>query len=353
MFGEGRCRTKRGLRFESLEHRLCLSVGWDGPGQGSASLSYYVENSPENLEQAEVEAALEAALGVWADVADLTFTEASRPNLPDSIDFEFVTVPFDGEGGVLAHAYMPDDVNCEPIAGDVQFDAAETWEIGNALGSAAVDLMLVAVHEIGHSLGLEHSHAAGAVMAETVTPNAEFAQLSADDIDSILDLYAPASSEADPDPLEPDIIPPVDDAAPEADPVPETPTDNGDRLQPRFRTPWGPRFTGGHWFHRPGRFGNRGGFGRVHFTRPSVDLTSDSRSIDGSLDSDLAEDMPELLSKPTSKTDLSPKRGREVAASQSRHESVQRPSVVHQRFTRTRFMAFAHRTRDAFFTRLG
>lgn len=312
MFGEGRCRTKRGLRFESLEHRLCLSVGWDGPGQGSASLSYYVENSPENLEQAEVEAALEAALGVWADVADLTFTEASRPNLPDSIDFEFVTVPFDGEGGVLAHAYMPDDVNCEPIAVDVQFDAAET-----------------------------------------VTPNAEFAQLSADDIDSILDLYAPASSEADPDPLEPDIIPPVDDAAPEADPVPETPTDNGDRLQPRFRTPWGPRFTGGHWFHRPGRFGNRGGFGRVHFTRPSVDLTSDSRSIDGSLDSDLAEDMPELLSKPTSKTDLSPMRGREVATSLAHDESVQRPSVVHQRFTRTRFMAFAHRTRDAFFTRLG
>ena len=38
----------RALRLEPLERRLCmsLSVGWDGPGQGSASLTYYIENVP-------------------------------------------------------------------------------------------------------------------------------------------------------------------------------------------------------------------------------------------------------------------------------------------------------------------
>ena len=52
------------------------SVGWDGAGQGEASLTYYVKNAPDELDLAEVESAIESALDAWAKVADITFTEA-------------------------------------------------------------------------------------------------------------------------------------------------------------------------------------------------------------------------------------------------------------------------------------
>lgn len=188
-------RRKRAHRasLDPLEDRLCLSsVGWDGPGRGSASLTYYVGEAPTSLSQAEVNAALKSALGVWSSVADLTFTQTSQPNRRDSLDFTFRTL--DGPGGVLARGYFPDDVNSARIAGDVQFDSSERWEVGNRLGGAAIDLVLTAVHEIGHTLGLEHSRAAGSVMADSISPNQTFTGLSASDVRSIQSLYAAADT---------------------------------------------------------------------------------------------------------------------------------------------------------------
>ena len=179
-------------RLEPLEERLCLacSVGWDGPGQGRAALTYYIGGAPSSLTQAAVQAALQTALDAWAAVADITFTQTSQPNRPDSIDFTFGTL--DGPGGTLAEGYLPDDVNSSRIAGDIQFDAAEVWEVGNALGWSAMDLVYTAAHEIGHALGLDHSNVAGSLMAPTITPDAQFTGLAPTDVASILALYAPA-----------------------------------------------------------------------------------------------------------------------------------------------------------------
>jgi hypothetical protein len=76
---------------------------------------------------------------VWAEVVDIQFIAASRPNLRDSIELEFGRI--DGPGGALAEAYFPDDVNRGRTAGDVLFDTSEQWEIGNSRGRAAFDLL--------------------------------------------------------------------------------------------------------------------------------------------------------------------------------------------------------------------
>lgn len=88
-------------------------------------------------------------------------------------------VPFDGEGGVLAHAYAPTD-------GRFHYDADEQWSVGAWAG--AYDLETVALHEIGHLLGLMHSSVAGAIMFPTIAPGVTKG-LHRDDIQGIRALY--------------------------------------------------------------------------------------------------------------------------------------------------------------------
>lgn len=185
---------RRSLNVESLEERrvLAASVGWDGPGAGSAQLSYYIGQAPSGISQATFETAIKTALKSWSDVAAITFVQTNRAGLNNSLDFTAQAI--DGSGGTLAEAYFPSDVNRGSIAGDVEFDSAEKWEIGNASGSSAFDLVLVAAHEIGHALGLDHSSNPSAVLYPSVSASQSFNGLSSADISAIRSLYAASGS---------------------------------------------------------------------------------------------------------------------------------------------------------------
>jgi hypothetical protein len=229
-----RTPRRRTLAAEGLEQRLCLSVstGWDGPGKGQAVLTYYIANAPSSLSPAAVHAAIRTALDAWSAVVDVTFIETDVPRQPDSIDIRFGRI--DGVGRVLAETFLPDDVNPPLLAGDVTFDASERWEVGNARGSSAFDLVQIAVHELGHALGLEHSRVPGAVMYPTVSPNVRFTGLTPNDIRAAQSLYAARSSTTAPTAPNPSPSTPSD---PDASPTKPT--------LPRFpRFPRWPRFGG-------------------------------------------------------------------------------------------------------------
>jgi hypothetical protein len=171
---------------------LAASLGWDGPGEGSAELSYFVGTAPSGVSQADFTTAIQTALDAWSQVADIRFVQTHQAGQSDSLDF--TSTSLDGAGRTLAQAYFPDDVNSARVAGDIQFDRAEQWEIGNSLGSRAFDLVLVAAHEIGHALGLDHTSATDSVMQDSVSPNQQFVGLGVSDVAAIQSLYASAAT---------------------------------------------------------------------------------------------------------------------------------------------------------------
>jgi hypothetical protein len=153
-------------------------------------LSYYVGSVPSNfsLSKSEVESAIDSALKAWAAVVDIDFAKTAQPGQARSLDFTFSAI--DGAGGTLAQAYFPSDVNWNTRAGDVQFDVAEPYEIGNSKGAAAFDFLWVAVHEIGHALGLDHNSVASSVLAPSVSATQYFVSLGNEEISDIRSMYA-------------------------------------------------------------------------------------------------------------------------------------------------------------------
>lgn len=107
--------------------------------------------------------------------------------------------PFDGFGNVLAHGFYPPPVNSGPIAGDVHFDEAESWDTsdGGWWFWRRRDLETVALHEIGHALGLEHSTVSAACMWPSY--EGERRSLHADDVAGIQALYGAPEVAAGPD----------------------------------------------------------------------------------------------------------------------------------------------------------
>lgn len=120
----------------------------------------------------------------WASATHFTFARApSNQNADLFIAFHRRNhgdgAPFDGRGGVLAHAFAP-------TIGRFHYDADERWSIGPVAN--AFDLETVAIHEIGHLLGLGHSSVQTAIMFPSIGA-AQIKNLHADDIQGIRVLY--------------------------------------------------------------------------------------------------------------------------------------------------------------------
>jgi hypothetical protein len=160
-------------------HRIGTDSAHSAPqeraAQGSrwprTTLTYGFDNHTGDLSIAAQEQAIAAAFNSWAAVSPLTFRKVADCGLP--FDAANCTTPdiriswgtrthtaagfdpaFDGQGGTAAHAFYPPP-NGASAAGDLHLDDAERWTTtGNG-----VDLQSIALHELGHALGLAHASA--------------------------------------------------------------------------------------------------------------------------------------------------------------------------------------------------
>ncbi|CAK7347833.1 unnamed protein product [Dovyalis caffra] len=151
--------------------------------------SFSQENLIKSLRLSDIKEVFKRAFAKWGSVTPLSFVETEDYVFAD-IKIGFYSgdhgdgEPFDGVLGVLAHSFSPE-------SGKFHLDAEETWAIDFGLekSKVAVDLESVAVHEIGHLLGLAHSSAEEAVMYPSLKPRKKKLDLSVDDIQGVQALY--------------------------------------------------------------------------------------------------------------------------------------------------------------------
>ncbi|RWS30358.1 Matrix metalloproteinase-14-like protein [Leptotrombidium deliense] len=169
---DGKIRNKRYLLQGSSWNKTDLT--W--------KVSIYSEVEELKGKGKEIDEVFKKSFDIWQKSSTLRFFHSPNEAKVD-IEIKFVKgrhndrSPFDGPGNTLAHAFYPE------FGGDAHFDDQEDWTFDDT----GTDLMSVAVHEFGHSLGLRHSDVSDAIMYPAYSGIR--VSLSNDDIQGITMLY--------------------------------------------------------------------------------------------------------------------------------------------------------------------
>jgi hypothetical protein len=215
--------------------------GWPPDAQGNVALQYMFDTITSKLDANVVLSQVERAFAEWARYANIAFTPALQSGAARTIEILFATgahgdaYPFTSIT-TLAHTFYPAPPNPEPVAGDMHFNDAQTWGVGNN-----VDLFSVALHEAGHALGLGHSDIPSAVMYPYYKLSTG---LTSDDIAAIQALYGvPGSQPITPNPPATPPTPPTTPAPPAPPVSPTTPAPPGGDTVPPSVTITSPDYT--------------------------------------------------------------------------------------------------------------
>lgn len=207
--------TQAYLKLGAMVNGAVIDVTWRQP------VPYFIsDRGTSGVSAADLRGAVGRAAATWSAVetaqARLEF-QGMTSALPEVVDGR-TTIGFldrpDLEQVLAATSFMIDTTNGAIVEADIFFNARFAWSVSAAGTPGRVDLESVALHELGHLLGLSHSAigetevqasgnrrviASGAVMFPIAMSSGTIAErvLHADDIAGISDLYPVAAVVAD------------------------------------------------------------------------------------------------------------------------------------------------------------
>ncbi|MBT8474900.1 MAG: matrixin family metalloprotease [Alphaproteobacteria bacterium] len=161
--------------------------GAGGIGTGSGTITWSSDfgsalNYDETrYDEADFQFAMADAFQAWEDVANIDFEYTTG-----DADVDVVMGPLSGSTvGQASVSYYVLPGTDQYISGRITMDSLEEWA---PFGETDLSFFAVALHEVGHVLGLEHVNDTSEIMNPVISTNT----LGDGDIAGIIELYGPA-----------------------------------------------------------------------------------------------------------------------------------------------------------------
>ncbi len=167
------CEREITIDDYGLEDYTLLGKKWN-----KTVLTYYIENTTTDISSQDCINAIATSFAAWSDVSEFTFTEV------DSLSNADIRIKWDynfGSNLILAQTGAS-SINGIFNKITIHFNENYTW----AVNGSFCDIITVAMHEIGHALGLDHSEYSNAMMYYSYHYSRS---LTADDICGLWSIY--------------------------------------------------------------------------------------------------------------------------------------------------------------------
>jgi hypothetical protein len=148
------------------------------------------------------ESVLDAAFGAWAVVANISFKQvpddgATFSTEPTAGVIRLAGIDLGGQSGILAQTQVPVGTKSEsenPFDGTIRFTDNYPWALTD--GTSGYNFFRVALHEIGHAIGLGDIFTSTPAVMDATYTEAFPLGLLPDDIAGVQFIYGPAEGSA-------------------------------------------------------------------------------------------------------------------------------------------------------------
>ncbi len=178
--------------------RITYSFVPDGTSVGGAPSVLSQTMASRGFGESQWKNEFRRAAAVWQSVAKINLVEVAdggqaigvSGNQQNDSRFGDIRIAAVPQGSsTLAYAYLPPDFNGGTRAGDVVFNSNIFWNI-----NTTYDIQTVAIHEFGHSLGLDHSTITTAALYDSY--NGVKQNLTSDDVAGIRSIYGARTADS-------------------------------------------------------------------------------------------------------------------------------------------------------------